>query len=147
MLRLAIAVLAVGLVACSSGAGRSDEPSESSPELPRPTLGGPKLPSPTIHIDRGPGKSMTLTGTLGTDSIEGGCAYIQTDKSTRYEVIYPKGWNINRQTAELSNPQGEVVATAGDTITVRGEVAADVASICQIGRILRADQVIEILRQ
>lgn len=87
---------------------------------------------------------MTLTGRLGVADIEGGCAYLETAKGTRYEVLYPKGWT--RGSGQLTNPQGEVVATAGDTVTVRGEIAVDAVSICQIGPIFRADEVVSIER-
>jgi hypothetical protein len=135
MPRLFIGLLVILLTACARGTGGSADPSEPSPSY-RPKV------TPTLHIDRGPGKLMTFTGVLGSDPIEGGCPYLQTEKGDRYEVIYPPGWEIDRSTAELTNPQGEVVARAGDTITVRGEVAADMASYCQIGRIVRVDEVI-----
>jgi hypothetical protein len=138
MLRLSLGVLALVLCSCASS-GSDVSP---TPELPRAT-NRPKAPSPTIHIDRGPGKPMTLTGTLGMLQVEGGCPYLETDKGSRYEVIYRDGWYVDKSTGELIDPTGDVSARPGDTVTVRGEVAIDAVSICQIGRIFRADEVIE----
>lgn len=141
MVRLTLGILALVLTGCSAGGGTD---ASASPDLPRPTLNRPKQPSPTIHIDRGPGKPMTLTGILGIDRIEGGCPYLQTADGTRYEVIYPAGWSVNTTTGELIDATGDVSATPGDSVTVRGEIATDAVSICQIGRILRADEVVAI---
>ncbi len=82
-----------------------------------------------------------MTGTLGADSIEGGCAYLEADDGTRYEVIYPEGWTIQASPLELAGPDGEVVATGGETITVRGSHAEDMVSICQIGPMFLATEV------
>jgi hypothetical protein len=139
MVRLTLGILALVLTGCSAGGGGD---ASSSPQLPRPTLNRPKQPSPTIHFDRGPGKPMTLTGTLGIDRIEGGCPYLQTADGMRYEVIYPAGWSANETTGELIDAAGEVSARPGDSVTVRGEIAADAVSICQIGPIFRATEVV-----
>jgi hypothetical protein len=83
-----------------------------------------------------------VTGTLGADSIEGGCGYLETADGTRYQVIYPDGWDLQLGPVQLISPEGEVVARGGDTVTVRGEEATDMASICQIGPIFRATEVV-----
>jgi hypothetical protein len=77
---------------------------------------------------------------LGFDDIEGGCAFIEAADGTRYEVIYPAGWTIDQGGAELRGPDGQV-ALAGETVTVRGSVATDRSSICQIGPIFAATSV------
>lgn len=143
MLRVSLTILAFALSGCSGGGGIDS----SRIELPRSTLDRPKQPSPTIHVDRGPGKPMTLTGTLGILNVEGGCSYLENDKGTRYEVLFPTGWDVDKSTGELIDPTGDVSATAGDTVTVKGEIATDMASICQIGPIFRADQVVEVQRR
>lgn len=84
----------------------------------------------------------TLTGQLGADSIEGGCPYLETDDGTRYEVLYPSGWEVDRGSGTLRDPDGAVVARPGDTITIRGSRAEGMASLCQIGPIFRATEVI-----
>ncbi len=138
MLRSLTALSAlVLLTACTSAGG--GEPSPSQPRSPSSLQPAGDQPTAT-------GGSETITGKLGADAIEGGCAYLQTDKGTRYEVLYPKGWKLDKGRARLTDPHGEVVATAGDTVTVRGATATDMASICQIGPIFRADEVVTIDR-
>ncbi len=92
------------------------------------------------------GEAETITGVLGSESIEGGCPYLQAPDNTRYEVIYPHGWKASAAPLELRNPDGEVAATGGDTVTVRGQLATGLASICQIGPIFRATEVVTIDR-
>lgn len=82
----------------------------------------------------------TVTGRLGFDDIEGGCSFLETDEGTRYEVAYPVGWVIDRPRAELRGPDG-LMASAGETVTVRGAIATDRSSICQIGPIFVATDV------
>jgi hypothetical protein len=82
-----------------------------------------------------------ITGVLGADAIEGGCAYLASSDGTRYEVIYPDGWRVQLSPLQLLDPEGAVVAIGGDEVTVRGSLAGDMASICQIGPIFRAMEV------
>jgi hypothetical protein len=90
------------------------------------------------------GGGVDLVGTLGADSIEGGCTYLEADDGTRYQVIYPDGWQIQASPLQLTNPAGEVVATGGETITVRGQRADDMVSICQIGPMFMASEVVSV---
>ena len=57
------------------------------------------------------------------------------------EVIYPAGWTQRKAPLELVAPDGQVVAGAGDEVTVRG-FEADMVSICQIGPIIQATEVV-----
>jgi hypothetical protein len=82
----------------------------------------------------------TVTGRLGFDDIEGGCSFLETVEGTRYEVVYPDGWSLDRMRAELRGPGGQL-AHAGESVTVRGVVATDRSSICQIGPIFLATDV------
>jgi hypothetical protein len=82
-----------------------------------------------------------ITGMLGADAVEGGCAYLAADDGTRYEVVYPTGWTVRLSPLALLDPSGEVFAEGGDAISVRGGIADDMASICQIGPIFRATEV------
>jgi hypothetical protein len=82
----------------------------------------------------------TVVGRLGFDDIEGGCAFLETQDGIRYEVSYPAGWALDRVLAELRGPQGLLVR-AGQALTVRGTVATDRSSICQIGPIFVATEV------
>lgn len=84
--------------------------------------------------------ATTVTGVLGFDDIEGGCSFLATDSGVRYEVLYPEGWTLDRRQAELRGP-GACVARAGDAVTVRGTVATDRSSICQVGPIFVATEV------
>lgn len=135
------AILALALSACASGAG-GDDPSPSTaavgsvaPSLP----GGDQLstrPAPPESL------AGTVTGTLGFAEIETGCPYLEAADGTRYEVIYPDGWELQRSPLQLVAPDGTTVARAGDEVTVRGSVAGDMASVCQIGPIFRATDVV-----
>jgi hypothetical protein len=103
------------------------------------------LPPPTDPREAWAAKSpslpdATVTGRLGFDDIEGGCSFLETDEGTRYEVVYPDGWTIDRMLAELRGPDGQT-AHAGESVTVRGAVATDRSSICQIGPIFVATDV------
>jgi hypothetical protein len=88
------------------------------------------------------GELQTFSGTLGSDAIEGGCSYLQTADGRKLEVIYPDGWQVRRSPLELVGPDGRVVASAGDEVTIRGTEARDMMSICQIGPIVRAVEVL-----
>lgn len=106
-------------------------------------------PTPTPSFDLAseqpslePARGDELTGVLGADSIEGGCGYLQTDDGTRYQVIYPTGWDLALSPLQLTSPEGEVIARGGDEVTVRGSVSTDMASICQIGPIFEASEVV-----
>ena len=87
-----------------------------------------------------PPAALTVTGMLTFDDIEGGCSFLATDNGTRYEVIYPDGWILDRKRADLRGPNGEW-ARAGEAVTVRGTVATDRSSICQVGPIFVATEV------
>lgn len=138
-MRMVIAawLMAFALAACSS-AGSSVEPSPEGSDggqTPRASL-RPSSQKPTTAPDGDP-----LTGRLGADSIEGGCGYLETPDGTRYEVIYPEGWELRLTPLELIAPDGSVVARGGDEVTVIGAPAGDMASICQIGPIFRTTAV------
>jgi hypothetical protein len=103
------------------------------------------LPTPTDPRDAWAEKSLSrpdaiVTGRLGFDDIEGGCSFLETDEGTRYEIVYPDGWTLDRIGAELCGPGGQL-AHAGASVTVRGAVATDRSSICQIGPIFVATDV------
>jgi hypothetical protein len=142
---IAAFILAAGLVGCAASGGppRDSVADESLRASLRASL---RPPSPEQTRAPGGGGSDQVTGTLGADSVEGGCAYLQLPEGPRYQVIYPDGWRISASPLELRNPAGDVVATGGDTVTVRGTIAQDMASICQIGPIFRASEVVSIDR-
>ena len=143
MTRMSIswALAAVMLTSCAGDRGGAEDPTAAgaATELPSPT---PRLtlrsekPAPPTSL---PGD---LTGTLGLAEIETGCPYLESADGTRYEVMYPEGWELRRGPLQLIAPDGSTVARAGDEVTVHGSVAGDMASICQIGPIFRATDVV-----
>lgn len=81
-------------------------------------------------------------GTLGGDaSLEGGCAWLDTSDG-RLEVLYPEGYEVRFEPLRLLGPDGETIAEEGDTVRVRGRVAEDRMSICQVGTIFQASEVV-----
>ena len=140
---LSLALL-LALAGCaSSGLGPTESPTpEPTPSL-EPTA--TPSPSPTVRPSRTPTSGGSeLTGALSEDSIEGGCGYLESADGTRYEVIYPEGWELQLSPLQLISPEGDVVARAGDLVTVRGREASDMASICQIGPIFTASEVVSV---
>lgn len=144
ILGLCLAMLA-GCTQLAPGLSPSPSPTESeSPAMdptstPRPSI-DPSLAPPGGR----PGVEVELTGRFGADSIEGGCTYLEADDGTRYQVIYPQGWQVSASPLQLSDPSGEIVASGGETITVRGREATDMLSICQIGPMFVAAEVVSI---
>jgi hypothetical protein len=122
-----LSICAVMLWTCSGGA----DPDASEDE--QFTL--PSEPAKSLSPAR-----SSVTGLLGFDDVEGGCSYLEAPDGTRYEVIYPDGWAIDRASGELRASDGRV-AGAGESVTVRGAVATDRSSTCQIGPIFVATDV------
>jgi hypothetical protein len=143
VLRVTMLASLMALAACSAigdtaspSPSPTEEPGMSQPEIdPSSALVTPK---PSAPADLG---GSTITGTLGFEEIEGGCPYLRTEDGTRYQVTYPEGWQLRQRPLELVSPEGEVVARTGDEVSVRGRVATDMLSICQIGPIFRATEV------
>jgi hypothetical protein len=132
------------MAGCSSGSGPSGArgPSDSAGApgaSERPSL---ELASPKTSGSGGAARIETYVGTLGSDTIEGGCVYLETADGRRLEVIYPDGWRVRRSPLALIGPDGTEVAGPGDTITIRGAEAHDMVSICQMGPIVRAIEVL-----
>ena len=135
---------AMFIAACAAPTGN---PTETPTLEERPVE--PPEPTPTASIDlaseqpsREPIGGEELTGVLGADAIEGGCGYLRTDDGTRYQVIYPSGWDLTLSPLQLTSPSGDVVARGADEVTVRGSVSTDMASICQIGPLFQATEVV-----
>jgi hypothetical protein len=87
-----------------------------------------------------PGDVRTIRGTLSFDDIEGGCPFLEAPDGTRYEVIYPDGWTVDRATGRLHGPDGHDVAP-GTVIEIEASIARDRSSICQVGPIVVATRV------
>jgi hypothetical protein len=137
VIRLAIlvAVQAVALWGCITGG-----------ELRAPTPGETVVAEPSDRSGHVASSSLTpdgatgVTGRLGFDSVEGGCNYVETDDGTRYQVIYPDPWRLDRSTGHLLGPNGQDISP-GSVITVHGSIAKNMASICQMGPMFRATAV------
>jgi hypothetical protein len=83
-----------------------------------------------------------LTGNVQT---EGGCASISDSSQTRWEVVWPPGFEIEFDPDGLVrlNEADEPVAALGDTIGLDGERdPSDLGSTCMIGRMFQADRVV-----
>ena len=135
---------ALTVAACAAPAGK---PTQTPTPEQRPMESSEPSPTPSLDLtsqqpSRAPAGGDELTGVLGADTIEGGCGYLQTPDRTRYQVIYPEGWDLQLNPLQLTSPTGEVVARGGDEVTVRGRVSTDMASICQIGPIFQATEVV-----
>lgn len=93
--------------------------------------------------DAGEVADDVLEGALGGDpQLEGGCAWLDTGDQ-RYEVFYPEGYRITFEPLRLMGPDGETVAEEGDPVRVRGRVADDMVSVCQVGTLYQADEVLD----
>ena len=125
------------LLAACSAAGASPSSSAAAPAA-----------SPSISLlTPGPSKlapdaGSTYTGVLSSDAIEGGCAFLQAADGRKLEVLYPEGWTLQKSPLELLAPDGSVHSRAGDTVSVKGAEATDMGSICQIGPIIQATEVL-----
>jgi hypothetical protein len=88
-------------------------------------------------------EAADLEGTLGGDpALEGGCAWLDAEDG-RYEVLWPDGYEVAFDPVRLVGPDGETVATEGDLVRVRGEVAEDVMTVCMVGTIFEATEVLQ----
>ena len=145
---LSLTLVAVLASCASTGSGPTDSPDPTDSATPEATPTMEPIPReslrPATPKPDPVGGGVELVGILGADSIEGGCTYLEADDGTRYQVIYPEGWEVKATPLELANPAGEVVATGGETITVRGQRADDMVSICQIGPMFMANEVVTI---
>ena len=142
-MRLTPALPILLVLSACTGMGSGDATESPSPVMPTQTAEPTETAehTATARPSNGAGASSTLTGTLGADTVEGGCGYLEDRDGTRYEILWPDGWELELEPLELRDPDGTVVATAGDEVTVRGEEATDMASICQIGPIFEATEV------
>jgi hypothetical protein len=129
--------------ACASAGDRPSAGDPSSAAEPAST-GADEF---TLPSGSGPNAKSTapagptaLTGALTFDDIEGGCSYLQVADGTKFEVIYPEGWTLDRAGAVLRGPAGQL-ARAGAAVSVLGSLATGRSSICQVGPIFEATAV------
>ena len=139
---LALAAVLVLMVVVMNGCSGSGGPASSG--AGSGGSGSGSSPSQSLELSSqkptAVGADTTYSGVLGADSIEGGCTYLQTADGKRYELIPPDGWQLDKGSAQLTGPDGALVARAGNAITVKGH-EADMVSICQIGPIIQASEI------
>ena len=142
---LAVATMALLLAACSSAAAPS-VPSASPPATPSVSSAAnvsDAVSSATLTPESpAPARDELLSGTLGFDGIEGGCSYVEASDGTRYQVLYPEGYAIDRSSGDLTGPGGAVVVPLGADLQLRGAVDPEMVTICQIGPVFRASEVV-----
>ena len=111
----------------------TEPPVSSSPPDRSPT------PVPTPDDDQ-----ASVTGVLeGDPQLEGGCVWLRDQAGTAWEVIWPKGYEATfSDGVAVLVFNGEVVATAGDRLTVYGDRPAGAGSHCMVGIVYEADSVL-----
>ena len=125
---------AFAIVACSASGGTT--PSSAPPSAPLVAR-----PSVSLKPDSG-AIGADYSGILSMDEIEGGCTYLQADDGRKLQVIYPEGWELRKSPLALIAPDGSVHSKGGDRVSVNGSVANDIVTICQIGPVIRATEVL-----
>ncbi len=144
-------VVALLLSACASAddAASVEDPVEGTVE-PTDATPGDSTPTPTDDADgmERPEPDMTAdvrlpaTGTLGLSEVEGGCVFVEID-GDRYELLADTGADVAVDPANgvIADAAGEVIARAGEEITVDGTVDPGIVTFCQIGPVLVADSI------
>ena len=134
--RLLPPLFALAIAACAASPAASTPPSPTPPAVASPR------PSASLTVKPG-GVTADFSGILSMDAIEGGCAYLQTADGTKLEVIYPEGWQLDKSPLQLVAPDGSVHSKGGDTVSIKGAQSRDMVSICQIGPIIEATEVLD----
>ena len=128
-------MFAFAIAACSASSG-GPTPSSAPPSTPLVAR-----PSVSLKPDSG-AIGADYSGILSMDEIEGGCTYLQADDGRKLQVIYPEGWELRKSPLALIAPDGSVHSKGGDRVSVNGSVANDIVTICQIGPVIRATEVL-----
>lgn len=122
VLGVVLAVAACGSVDGTPGASDITPTGASSSQLP-PAPTGTYAEDLTVTSPAG-GRPITVNGTVA-EGVEAGCLTISDAQGT---------WTLVGATADLK---------PGDTVTLRGTVREDLATICQQGPVLWVDEVLE----
>lgn len=94
-----------------------------------------------IQITAGP-RVEVLTGSLAGDSGGSvGCAWIEDVNGQRVEVFWPDGWSVEFDPVRLFDDRHDLIATAGDEVTVTGYYNQVGGSLCAVGRAFSARSV------
>jgi hypothetical protein len=117
-------MLMLALAGCDLGADQPPPAAEPSPSE-----------SEVVPSEPAPPDGVTVTGVLTGDAqLEGGCAWLDTDQG-RIDPLWPSGYTETTNPVVLRGPDGEVVAEDGDEVTITGDPAQDLATICQVGEV------------
>jgi predicted small lipoprotein YifL len=136
-----ILMLVVALAGCGLGSAQGPtEPAEASA-----SAGATSTPATDAAVPSDPASgtptATSVTGVLGGDEqLEGGCVWLDTDQG-RIEPLWPAGFTVTTEPVTLLDPQGETLAREGDSVTIIGEPAGDVATICQVGELWNVSDV------
>lgn len=96
-------------------------------------------PDATVDPADVPERDPDVTGVLAGDPmLEGGCVWVATEEEN-FEVIWPEGMRVEVDPIVLRDEDGTVVAEQGDDVWLWGEVDDDVLTVCQVGRVFRAE--------
>ena len=125
--RVPAAFLALGCLlfaACSAAPAASAPSPSASAAAPGATSPSPSLslatPGPSKPL--GPDAADTYTGVLSFDSIEGGCAYLQTAVGRQAPGPLPRRLDPGEVArSSSSRPTARSTARAGDTVTDQGQ--------------------------
>src|SRR4029077_14079898 len=134
-IRLLPIMFVFGIAACSAS------PGGTTPSSAPPSARLVARPSVSLQPAWG-APPADYSGILWMDEIEGGCAYLQADDGRKLQVIYPEGWALKKSPLEPLAPRRRVHSKGGDRVSINGSVANDIATICQIGPVIRATEVL-----
>ncbi|HEX2222553.1 MAG TPA: hypothetical protein VHK06_08530 [Candidatus Limnocylindria bacterium] len=153
-MRLAsVTALCAGLLLALAGcAGEAGAPTDSQPTAAAPSATASDQPAPSASgpMDRptegaGEESQPDLVGVLDGDaSLEGGCAWLETPDGERWQVMWPAGYHVMFDEAGpmLMGPDGSIAAGPGDRIGVTGKEAGEMGSVCQVGPIFQAEDLV-----
>ena len=144
-LHLGLLSLVLIVAACSAAPGASGP--ASSPTNPATATTAPSQDiasqQPTSAASDKASVGTVYAGVLSIDEIEGGCVYLQSPDGQKLQVIYPDGWSTRKAPLKLIAPDGSVHSRGGDVVSIRGSESTEMASICQIGPIIEAIEVLD----
>ena len=132
-IRLVPFLFVLAIAACSASPAASTPPSPTSAAAA----------SPSGSLSEKPGVTADYSGILSMDTIEGGCPFLQADNGDKLQVIYPDGWQLNKSPLELVAPDGSIHSKGGDVVSIKGSKSDEMVSICQIGPIIEATEVLD----
>jgi hypothetical protein len=104
----------------------------------------PANPSPAATFPPEDDNPAEISGVLqGDPNLETGCIWITDAQGTRWEIFWPTGYRQEfMDGAARLTLQGQVVAVEGDSLTVRGSRSRDLGSVCMVGIVYEASEVL-----